>query len=393
MNKVYLKPGKTKALANQHPWIFSGAIQRVEGKPDNGEVVEICTEKGEFLAVGAYSPFSQIRLRVWSFKKEKINADFIRRRIQNANQRRKTQYENSSDTAFRLVHGESDLLPGLIVDQYDTVLVVQFLSSGAVYFREAILTILKEETGIHNIYERSDVEVRSLEGLPKFSGVVSGDVPDEIIIREDRYQFIVEAAGGQKTGFYLDQRDNRKLIGDYCKEKSVLNCFSFTGGFSVYASDNGASKVTSVDSSQPAMDLAKRNYELNGYDVDRSEWVVGDAFQVLRNFREAGRTFDVVILDPPKFASTAAQVKRAARGYKDINLLGFKLLNPGGVLVTFSCSGGVTDALFQKIVADSALDAGVQAVIERKLTQGRDHPVNLNFPEGSYLKGLVCRVI
>ncbi|MAT45114.1 MAG: 23S rRNA (cytosine(1962)-C(5))-methyltransferase RlmI [Anaerolineaceae bacterium] len=393
MNKVYLKPGKTKALANQHPWVFSGAIQRVEGKPDNGEVVEICTEKGEFLAVGAYSPFSQIRLRVWSFKKEKINADFIRRRIQNAIQRRKTQYENSSDTAFRLVHGESDLLPGLIVDQYDTVLVVQFLSSGAVYFREAILTILKEETGIHNIYERSDVEVRSLEGLPKFSGVVSGDVPDEIIIREDRYQFIVEAAGGQKTGFYLDQRDNRKLIGDYCKEKSVLNFFSFTGGFSVYASGNGASKVTSVDSSQPAMDLAKRNYELNGYDVDRSEWVVGDAFQVLRNFREAGRTFDVVILDPPKFASTAAQVKRAARGYKDINLLGFKLLNPGGVLVTFSCSGGITDALFQKIVADAALDAGVQAVIERKLTQGRDHPVNLNFPEGSYLKGFVCRVI
>jgi 23S rRNA (cytosine1962-C5)-methyltransferase len=285
------------------------------------------------------------------------------------------------------------MLPGLIVDQYSTVLVVQFLSSGAVYFRDAILTILKEETGINNIYERSDVEVRSMEGLPKFSGLVSGEVPDEVIIREDRYQFIVEAAGGQKTGFYLDQRDNRKLAGEYCKEKSVLNCFSFSGGFSVYASGNGASKVVSVDSSHPAMELAKRNYEINGFDVDRSEWVVGDAFQVLRNFREAGRTFDLVILDPPKFASTAAQVKRAARGYKDINLLGFKLLNPGGVLVTFSCSGGVTEALFQKIVSDAALDAGVQAVIERRLTQGRDHPVNLNFPEGAYLKGLVCRVI
>jgi 23S rRNA (cytosine1962-C5)-methyltransferase len=393
MNKVFLKPGKTKALANQHPWVFSGAIQRVEGQPENGEVVEICTEKGEFLAVGAYSPFSQIRLRVWSFKKEKITADFLKRRIQNAIQRRKIQYDNSSDTAFRLIHGESDMLPGLIVDQYSTVLVVQFLSSGAVYFRDAILTILKEETGINNIYERSDVEVRSMEGLPKFSGLVSGEVPDEVIIREDRYQFIVEAAGGQKTGFYLDQRDNRKLAGEYCKEKSVLNCFSFSGGFSVYASGNGASKVVSVDSSHPAMELAKRNYEINGFDVDRSEWVVGDAFQVLRNFREAGRTFDLVILDPPKFASTAAQVKRAARGYKDINLLGFKLLNPGGVLVTFSCSGGVTEALFQKIVSDAALDAGVQAVIERRLTQGRDHPVNLNFPEGAYLKGLVCRVI
>ncbi len=393
MKKVYLKPGKTKALANQHPWVFSGAIQRVEGEPENGEVVEICTEKGEFLAVGAYSPFSQIRLRVWSFKKEKISADFLRRRIQNAIQRRKIQFNNSSDTAFRLIHGESDLIPGLIVDQYHNVLVVQFLSSGVVTFRDEILSILKEETGIVNIYERSDVEVRALEGLPKFSGLVSGVVPDEVVIREDRFQFIVEAAGGQKTGFYLDQRDNRKLAGEYCAGKSVLNSFSFTGGFSVYAMGNGASGVTSVDSSQPAMDMAKKNFELNGFDVDQSEWIVGDAFQVLRNFREAGRKFDVVILDPPKFASTAAQVKRAARGYKDINLLGFKLLNPGGVLVTFSCSGGVTDALFQKIVADAALDAGVQAVIERRLTQGRDHPVNLNFPEGAYLKGLVCRVI
>ncbi len=393
MNKVYLKPGKTKALANQHPWVFSGAVQRVEGSPQNGEVVEICTEKGEFLAVGAYSPFSQIRLRVWSFKKEKIDAAFLQERIHQAIERRKIQYADSTDTAFRLIHGESDLLPGLIVDQYAQTLVVQILSSGIAYFRQEVLDILKEESGVNNIYERSDVEVRLLEGLPKFAGLVSGEVPAEVIIQEDRFRYIVEAAAGQKTGFYVDQRDNRKLVGEYCAGKTVLNCFSFTGGFSVYASGNGASAVVSVDSSQTAMELAKRNFALKGLDKDAAEWIVGDAFQVLRNFREAGRTFDVVILDPPKFAATAAQVKRAARGYKDINWLGFKLLNPGGVLVSFSCSGGVSEALFQKIVADAALDAGVQAVIERKLSQGRDHPVNLNFPEGAYLKGLVCRVL
>jgi 23S rRNA (cytosine1962-C5)-methyltransferase len=317
----------------------------------------------------------------------------LRNRIQQALHRRRLQFRTSTDTAFRIIHGESDLIPGLIVDQYANILVVQFLSSGVVYFRETILTILKEVTGIQNIYERSDVEVRSLEGLPKFSGLVSGEVPAEVIIQEDQFRFIVEAAGGQKTGFYLDQRDNRKLIGKYCMGNSVLNGFSFTGGFSVYAIGNGAAAVTSVDSSQPAMELAKRNMTLNGFEEDQEEWIIGDAFQVLRNFREAGRKFDVVILDPPKFASTAVQVKQAARGYKDINLLGFKLLNPGGVLVTFSCSGGVTEALFQKIVADAALDAGVQAVIERRLAQGRDHPVNLNFPEGAYLKGLVCRVM
>ncbi len=393
MKKVYLKPGKTKALANQHPWVFSGAVSRVEGKPENGEVVEICTEKGEFLAVGAYSPFSQIRLRVWSFKKEKIDSDFLEKRIRLAAERRNVQFENSSDTAFRLIHGESDLIPGLVVDQYGDVLVVQLLTSGVEIFRETIFDLLEKVTGIPNIYERSDVDVRKLEGLPERSGLVRGLVPDAFSIQEDQFKFLVEVGSGQKTGFYLDQRENRKISAGYCRDKAVLNCFAFTGGFSIYALGNGATSVTSVDSSQPALETAQKNVQLNDLALDKTEWITGDAFQVLRKMRDMNRKFDVVILDPPKFAPTVAQVKRAARGYKDINLLGFKLLNPGGVLITFSCSGGITEALFQKIVADAALDAGVQANIERRLFQGQDHPINLAFPEGAYLKGLVCRVL
>lgn len=393
MKKVFLKPGKTKALSNQHPWVFSGAVGRVDDDPENGEVVEICTDKGEFLGVGAYNPFSQIRIRVWSFKKEKINREFLENRLQQAIERRKLQFKFSNDTAFRLIHGESDLIPGLVVDQYGQVLVVQLLTSGVEIFKEEIFDILEKITEINNIYERSDVDVRKLEGLPERSGLVRGVVPQEFVIREDQYQFLVEVGSGQKTGFYLDQRENRKISGAYCKEKSVLNCFSFTGGFSIYALGNGASMVTSVDSSQSALEIAQKNVQLNGLDVHKTEWIQGDAFQVLRKMRDQNRKFDVVILDPPKFAATTAQVKRAARGYKDINLLGFKLLNPGGVLITFSCSGGISEALFQKIVADAALDAGVQASIERRLSQGVDHPVNLAFPEGAYLKGLVCRVI
>jgi len=249
---------------------------------------------------------------------------------------------------------------------------------------------LKKITGFNKVYERSDQDVRKIEGLQERTGPISGKIPHEILINEGGYQFIVDLENSQKTGFYLDQRINRRIVANYCKNKDVLNVFSFTGGFSIYAAGNRANKVVSMDSSKEALELAKRNHLLNGFPENGHEWVEGDAFEALRKMRDRNQKFDVVILDPPKFAPTVAHVDKAARAYKDINLLGFKLLNPGGVLVTFSCSGGLNEGLFQKIVSDAALDAGAYATILEKLNQGPDHPVSLNFPEGAYLKGLIC---
>jgi 23S rRNA (cytosine1962-C5)-methyltransferase len=390
MIKVLLKPGKDKAVLRHHPWIFSGAIQSVDGNPENGSSVEVYGSDQKLLGIGAYSQFSQIRVRMWTFMKEDINYDFFHQRISSSIKRRQAVQEVYQDTAWRLIHAESDQLPGLIVDQYNDVLVIQILSSGIEYYKKEIMDALISVTGINNIFERSDLDVRKLEGLVEHSGPLAGIVPSEIEITEGGYRFIVDLVTSQKTGFYLDQRINRRIAANYCKNKDVLNVFSFTGGFSIYAAGHGANSVVSVDSSQEAVDLAKRNHQLNNFSEENNEWLVADAFQSLRKMRDQNRKFDVVILDPPKFAPTFAHVDKAARAYKDINLLGFKLLNPGGILITFSCSGGLTDALFQKIVADAALDAGAYATILEKLSQGPDHPVSLNFPEGAYLKGLIC---
>jgi 23S rRNA (cytosine1962-C5)-methyltransferase len=391
MNSIRLIKGKEKAILHHHPWIFSGAVDNVTGTPVNGETIEVFSSTNQFLGVAAYSPFSQIRARMWSFENETINLDFFIKRIKLALSRREIFRRHSNDNAWRLVHAESDLLPGLIVDQFNDVLVIQILSSGAEYNRELILQALILETEISNAYERSDAEVRKLEGLNPRLEVLAGEVPDEAIINEDRHQFIVALKTSQKTGFFLDQRFNRKIASLFCKEKDVLDAFTFSGGFSIYAHSAGAKSVCLLDSSADAIALAKRNFDLNGYPVDRSEWITDDAFTALRKMRDQNRSFDTVILDPPKFAPTASQVDRAARGYKDINLLAFKLLRPGGTLITFSCSGGVSEALFQKIVADAALDAKTHATILQRLSQGPDHPVGLNFPEGAYLKGLICK--
>lgn len=390
MNSIILKPQKDKAIRHRHPWVFSGAIEKVIGFPGNGETIQILDSRNQFLALGSYSPNSQIRSRVWTFRKEAIDQQFFRQRIQNSIDRRNKFRQECDDSAWRIVHGESDLMPGLIVDQYNGIMVVQFLSSGVEYYRKDILAALKETTGIDCIYERSDVDVRRLEGLSERSGLISGDTPKELIITEDNKKFLVQIATGQKTGFYLDQRVNRKIVAGYCAQKEVLNVFSYTGAFSVYAAANNAAHVVSVDSSSPALEVARRNFILNDLDVNSAEWIVEDAFQYLRKLRTQGRQFDVIILDPPKFAVTAKQVEKAARGYKDINMLAFQLLRPGGILATFSCSGGLSEALFQKIVADAALDGGVDAVILERLQQGPDHPIGLNFPEGAYLKGLIC---
>lgn len=393
MSSLVLKKGREKAVLRKHPWIFSGAIQSVAGQPEPGETVEIQDANGQFLAWAAYSPTSQIRARIWGWDEaQPPDSDMLIQRIRDAVELRDRFIDKDQTSAYRLIHAESDLLPGLIVDQYAKSLVIQVLSAGIELLRDTIIQILVDLLHPDCIYERSDVAVRALEGLPERSGVVYGTLPDQpMIISENNLNFKVNLISGQKTGFYIDQRDNRQFCRQLAQGKSVLNCFSFTGGFTAYALAGGAKSTLSIDSSEEAIDLARENIALNQLPVDPCEWLVGDVFEALRSLRDQGQLFDMVILDPPKFAPTASQAQGAARGYKDINLYGFKLLKPGGMLMTFSCSGGINESFFQKIVADAALDAGVDAKILYRLSQAPDHPTLLSFPEGSYLKGLVIR--
>ncbi len=390
MPSLTLKAKREKSLLRRHPWIFSGAIAHIDGNPESGETVDILDSKGNFLAKAAYSPQSNIRARTWTWLAEAVDADFLRRKLDTAiNRRRKS---DTHTNAYRLIHAESDGVPGLIVDRYGDVLVLQILTAGAEYWKETLADLLIELTGIKDIYERSDADVRALEGLEPYSGILRGTPPKKLIIQEYGLKFNVDIAQGHKTGFYLDQSESRNLVGKLAKGRDVLNCFCYTGGFSIHAAENGANSVTSIDSSGNALMLGVKNAQLNDQPAEIHEWIEGDVFKELRTFRDSRRNFDMIILDPPKFAPTKYQVEKAARGYKDINLLAFKLLRPGGILVTFSCSGGVDAYLFQKIVAGAALDAGADAQIIKELRQGSDHPIALNFPEGAYLKGLICRI-
>jgi 23S rRNA (cytosine1962-C5)-methyltransferase len=391
--KIILKPGREKSLLRHHPWVFSGAVGMVQGDLQPGESVSIFSSNGQFLAIAGFSPSSQIAARVWSWQQDEFpDENFLKQRLQRSVNLRQPLTEYTS--AMRLAHAESDGLPGLVVDCYNDILVVQFLSWGAEYWRETILRLLPKITGVENIYERSDVEVRKLEGLPERQGVVAGVVPDSpITMHEHGLDFKVSIHGGQKTGFYLDQRANRMKLRSIAQGRQVLDCFCFSGGFSVSALKSGAESVTLIDSSAEALELARENLTINGFKPEFTEIVAADVFHQLRSYRDAGRQFDLVVLDPPKFAPTKKQVPQASRGYKDINLLAFKLLRSGGYLFTFSCSGGVDADLFQKIVAGAALDAGVEAQVVGRMEQDEDHPVALNFPEGNYLKGLICRII
>lgn len=394
MNKLILKKGREKAILRKHPWIFSGAIQSLEGQPDLGETVAVHDYGGQFLAWAAYSPQSQIRARIWSWDQaDSINQDYFRTKILSAIELRKAWIDPAQTTAYRLIHAESDRLPGLVVDRYNNSLVIQILSAGIERWWEEIVEVLAELLDPDCIYERSDVAVRELEGFPERTGLLYGALPEQpLTVKENNLQFEVNLVTGQKTGFYLDQRDNRQFCREIAGGKSVLNCFAFTGGFTVVALAGGAESVLSIDSSEEAIDLAKENIAVNGLPAEKCDWIVGDVFEELRLLRDQGKQFDLVILDPPKFAPTASQAQQAARGYKDINLYGFKLLKPGGILMTFSCSGGIDASFFQKIVADAALDANVDAKILYHLSQAPDHPTHLAFPEGTYLKGLVCQI-
>ncbi len=349
--------------------------------------MKLVNSRGQFLGWGAFSTKSQISVRIWSWDEEEIIAeDFFRRRLQQAIAARQ------KNIASRLVHAESDGLPGLVVDRYNELLVVQYLSSGPERWRETVADLLVEITGIGQVFERSDVDVRALEGLPSRVGPIRGpEPPERIIIRENDLDFWVDVRKGHKTGFYLDQRANRARLRQLAAGRDVLDCFCYTGGFTLNATAGGANYVQAVDGSADALLLARENLALNRIPLERVEWVEGDVFQTLRGLRDRDKRFDVIILDPPKFAPTVAQAERAARGYKDINLLAFKLLRQGGFLVTFSCSGGINEDLFQKIVAGAALDAGTEAQIIERLHQDVDHPVALNFPEGAYLKGFIIR--
>jgi 23S rRNA (cytosine1962-C5)-methyltransferase len=392
--KMILKPGREKSLLREHPWVFSGAVQEVIGDPADGDVLPVYSAENIFIAKIAYSHKSQIIGRIWTYQQDQIvDEQFLRTRLEAAVVLRKELVSDSASDAVRLVHAESDRLPGLVVDQYKDVLVVQLLSYGVEVWRDTIVEILLDLTGASAIFERSDAEVRDLEGLSEKVGLITGDeFDDPIEISEYGLKFLVPISSGHKTGFYLDQRENRQLLRNFSSGKEVLDCFCYSGGFTLNTLIGGAQSVTAVDNSDPALDSLRQNLLLNSFSEEKTEIVQADVFKQLRKFRDMRRSFDLIILDPPKFAPTRSHVNQAARGYKDINLLAFKLLRPGGSLFTFSCSGGIDPALFQKIVAGAALDAGVHAKILHRMSQSPDHPVSLNFPEGEYLKGLVCRV-
>jgi 23S rRNA (cytosine1962-C5)-methyltransferase len=392
--RIYLKVSREKSLLRKHPWIFSQAINKIKGNPMLGDTVDIYDHKEKWIARGAYSPESQIRVRVWSFNEnEEIDSNFFRKKLLSAQSRREWFIEQGGLTGYRLIAGESDGLPGITIDKYDNLIVCQLLSAGADFQRYTLVEVLKELYPDCSIYERSDVDVRKKEGLEPVTGWLTEPLESTAcVIKEHGLSINVDIAKGHKTGFYLDQRDSRVTAGRYSKNKSVLNCFSYTGTFALHCAANDAKEVINVDVSQPALDLAKENIALNNLQDKNVSYVKADVFKLLRQYREEKRQFDMIILDPPKFVESKAQLTGACRGYKDINMLAMQLLKPNGILMTFSCSGLMEASLFQKVVADAALDARREVHFVERLQQAGDHPISSNYPEGYYLKGLVCQV-
>lgn len=393
MTRIHLLPGREKALLRRHPWVFEGAVKEKNAALPPGETVLLCDSKDNPLALGAWSPASQLRIRIWSFDpSEVIDREFFRRRIANAVAHRKALGLLSKDSGCRLIYSEADGLPGIIVDLYGTFAAIQFLSAGAEFFRETIVGLLLEEDFITGIFERSDASVRKKENLPPRTGQLAGEkVPDVINIVENGIRFEVRISEGQKTGFYFDLRSAREVIRKFADGRRVLNMFSYTGGFACAAFAGGAVSVINADSSAPALKQAQRNLELNGF-TENYQNICGDVFQLLRDFDAEGEKFDLVILDPPKLIPGKSAMLRGCRAYQDLARLGFKLLAPGGIMANFSCSGAMEMPLFQKITADAAIDAGVTARIIHRFEQSPDHPTALAVPETFYLKGLLSRI-
>ena len=394
MNRVILKPGREKSVVRKHPWIFTGAVQKVSGTPGPGETVLVSASNGETLALGSYSPHSQIVVRIWTWDlNAEIGLDFFVKKIRAAVAMREQLGIHLNSNAYRLVFSESDELPGLIADRFGDYLVCQYSSAGANLWKQDLAGALREVMPCRGIFERSDLEIRKKEGLGDHTGLLWGELPPEsLTISEESRLFNVNIREGHKTGFYLDQRDNHSLVQCHSSGQEVLDCFSYTGGFSIAALKGQAHHVTMVDSSAIALEGAIYNAHLNGFTDNQFTPVESDVFRFLRAARDQDRKYDLVILDPPKFIESKSQIEKGARAYKDINLLAMKLLSPGGLLFTFSCSGHMEDPLFQKVVADAAIDAGRSVRFVRWLSQAGDHPVASTFPEGKYLKGLMAQV-
>ncbi|CFR04804.1 23S rRNA (cytosine(1962)-C(5))-methyltransferase RlmI [Yersinia kristensenii] len=393
--RLFLAKGREKSLLRRHPWIFSGAVLRLEGNAVSGETIDILDSQGKWLARAAYSPESQIVARVWTFQQDEvIDSEFFVRRLQRAQTWRDYLAQRDGLNGYRLIAGESDGLPGITIDRFQNFLVLQLLSAGAEYQRAALVSALQQCYPECSIYDRSDVSVRKKEGLPLTQGTVCGEIPPALLpITEHGMQLLVDIQQGHKTGFYLDQRDSRLAARHYADGRRVLNCFSYTGAFAVAALMGNCQQVISVDTSQSVLDIAKQNVELNQLDLSKAEFIRDDVFQLLRNYRAQGETFDMIIMDPPKFVENKSQLASACRGYKDINMLAIQLLRPGGILLSFSCSGLMPIDLFQKILADAALDAGHDIQFIEQFRQAADHPVIATYPEGLYLKGFACRIM
>ncbi len=393
MSTVVLKEGKEKSVLLHHPWIFTSAVREVRGHVDPGDIVRVADKKGNILASGFYNPVSPIPVRLFWWGNQPVPSSYFRDALDKALALRLLLTLSPASNAYRLVFSESDFLPGLIVDRYADYLVLQTLNPGMERLKTTIATHLMDLLRPKGILEKNDADTRNLEGLPTRKGLLAGKTPPESFeILENGLRFLVTPETGQKTGFYVDQRENRAIVARFAKGLSVLDAFSYTGGFAVYTAKNGAISLTRVDTSQEALDIGRKNLSLNDVDTLPDEAIRGNVFQVLRSFRDAGRQFDMIILDPPKLAATKAQRNRAGRGYKDINLLALKLLRPGGFLATFSCSGGIDETTFERILSWAAKDAKREVQILHRLHQGPDHPVLLSFPEAAYLKGFLCRV-
>jgi len=393
MATLILKQGREKSILRHHPWLFKGAIHQFDPSIKMGDTVDVLSSTQNWLARGAYSPHSQICIRIWSFENEIINDHFFYNRIKRSIHLRQKLFQNHASSAFRLINAESDGLPGLIVDQYNEYLVCQFLFTGVEKWKQEIVQALRTVCSVKGIYERSDSDIRAKEGLKPISGLLWGQAPPKwISIREGDVLFDVDIYEGHKTGFYLDQRDNRFKIRDYAKNATVLNCFAYTGGFCIHALKGEASHVVNIESSGQSLDRIQHHLLLNQLSNQCVTQIHGDVFQILRQFRDQGRQFDMVILDPPKFVHSSQTLAKGTRGYKDINLLAIKLIKAGGTLFTFSCSNHVSPSLFQKIVSDAALDAKRDVQLIEFMGQAKDHPIATFYPEGLYLKGLVCYV-
>ncbi len=392
--RLILRAGREKSLQRRHPWIFSGAVERVEGRLNSGDTVQVRSSLGGFLGHAAYSPSSQILARVWDFHEgAEIGAEFFAESIRRAVCRRDRVYGADAGLGVRLVHGEADGLPGVVLDRFGDIGVLQLTSAGASRWRDQIAAAVMAVTDVRSLFERSDADVMQLEGLAPRVGPLIGQEPEApVVIEENGLRFSVDLRAGHKTGFYLDQRDNRALVRDLSRDREVLDAFCYTGGFALSALAGGASRVTAIDSSADALAAAREHVALNGLSAERTEFIEADVFAHLRRFRDQARKFDLIILDPPKLAPSAAALERAARAYKDVNLWAMKLLRPGGLLFSFSCSGAMQRDLFQKVLAGAAVDAGVEARILHHLSAAADHPVTLAFPEGEYLKGLLCEI-